>query len=197
MGTNKSRVHSSLDRLPKRLSRAIDSMYIDNKWPTDFQGPKSGKPRYVDIVEYCRQQGHQVHISSVGRHCRQLTAYYRMKEAGVTVRHAMQGHDEAQASATQKAGAEMLTAMIIKHLTAKEDFTAKELKQLSAAIGDCNHVVLAHEKYVKELARKQIKTDLQKVKGLHSRKQIDPETLKAIREQVYGIVDDHLGLKSR
>lgn len=172
-------------------------MYIDNKWPADYQGPKNGKPRYEDMVEYCRQRGFTVHMSSIGRHCRRLKVYNKMKEASLTVRQAMKGYDGAQASVTQKAGAELLTALIIEHLTAKETFTVKEWKQLSDAISDCNQVVLAHEKYIKELARKQIKTDLQKVKGLHSRKQIDPETLKTIREQVYGIADDHLGLKSR
>jgi len=195
MKSPKGRVHSSLDKLPRQLGQAIRRMYVDNEWPADFTGDVSGKPRYVDIVEYCRQRGCQVHISSVGRYCRQLSTLARMKEAGGLVRLAMKSRPNERASDTQRALAELLSAQIIDYLVSTEKLSSGDMKRIAAATKDCSQVAIAADKYIRE----QIKTDLDAAKKdiavIGRKKQIDAEALRVIREQVYGIIDKHLGLE--
>lgn len=63
----RERVHSSIDRLPLWLYKAIAGMLKDNKWPADFRDHWDGAPRYIDAVRYCKSKGHTVSLSAIGR----------------------------------------------------------------------------------------------------------------------------------
>ena len=196
MGSEKVRVHSSIDKLPKELVKAIQTMCVDNGWPDDFSGEKKGKPRYEDIVDYCQQKGHTVHVSSIGRYCRRLATYSHMKDTGQLVRSVMESIQDQNVSETQKAASELLTARIIERLVDSDQLKSKDICDLSRAAKDCNTIVIQAHKYIQQQVKERLERSTKKaannIQNIGNKKQIAPETLKAIKEQVYGILDDHL-----
>ena len=183
------RTHSSIDRLPKDLQETLRRMIIDNEYPYDFSGQTDGKPKYEDLVEYCRQQGHKVSLSAIGRFGRRLRTMARLKDAGVITREVMSDLTDEKASQTQKAVAEMITAVVIEFVSDKDNFGAKEIKDIARAVKDCTAIAIKSDQYTREQAKKKAEEADRKITEIAGKKEIDPETLKAIREQVYGIIE--------
>jgi uncharacterized protein DUF3486 len=195
MFKNSRRTHSTIDKLPRRLKTAVHKMFIDNIWPGDFQGEKAGKPKYSDIAAYVQQQGHAISVYAIGRYCRRLRTMARLKEAAELVRHVMEDADGVEVSETQKAVAELLTARIIELVTTKDKMGASDIRRIAEATKHCTHVAIAADKYIHEKVKKNIQKANANITKIGHEKQIAPEALKAIKEQVYGIIDDHLGIK--
>jgi len=157
------RKHRNIDKLPKGLVDTITSMAVDNIWPDDFKGEKAGRPRYKDMVSYVQQRGYSISVHAVGRFCRRLRTLAKMKNSAQLVKEAMQLPG------------------------------TKDLRDLARATRDCTQVAIAADKYIRERIQENIASASKQIGVIAKKKNIDPETLKAIREQVYGIVDDHLG----
>ncbi len=187
MSKDKRRTHSTIDLLPKELQRIITCMVVDNAWPSDWLGETKGKPTYDDIVEYCRLSGHTVSRSAIGRHAKQLRTLSRMKTMGLITREAMDNLTEEKTSQTQKAVAEMITAIIIETIADNDSFTAKDITNLAKAIKDCTAVAIQSDKYTRGQIEKKIEAAEKEVTEIGKRKKIAPETLQAIKEQIYGI----------
>ncbi len=182
------RTHSTIDKLPKGLRDTLTAMVVDGSWPSDWPGSHKGKPTYDDLVDYCLHCGHPVSHSAVGRWAMQLRAITRMKTAGLIAAETMSHMTDENAGRIQKAAAEMATALSLEFMTSHDDYSAKQLKEVSQAIRDCASISLKVDKYnreqVKAKAQKAAKNIEKKVAG---RKGIDAETMKIIREQIYGI----------
>lgn len=181
------RTHSSMDALPAGLRETITRMVTDGWWPEDLGDGREGKPTYDDIVEYIVLSGYSISRSAVGRWAKQLTALERMRTAAGIARTVMQDY-EANATETQKAAAEMMTARIIE-LTADETLKPKDISMISGAIRDCMTVSLKADQYIRQQIKEKIAAADKAVTAIARKKQIDPETLKMIREQIYGIVN--------
>ena len=191
--SNNRRTHSTIDKLPASLRDTLTRMIVDNVWPDDFPRQKgtdpvlTGKPRYEDLVTYSRQKGFVVSESAVGRFGMRMRMLARMKQAGVIVRDVMKNLNAEKASETQKAVAEMITAQTIEFISSQDDLSAKQIKEISQAMRDCTQVSINADKYIREQLNKKIEAADKKISAIAVKKKIDPETLKAIREQVYGI----------
>lgn len=183
------RRHRNIDKLPKDLVSTIVSMTVDNAWPEDFEGEKSGHPRYMDMVSYVQQKGHSISVYAIGRYCRRLRTYARMKDSGQLVRDVMKLPGKAKVSETQKAAAEMITAVILNHLVDQDGFDTKDIRSLARATRDCTQVVITADKYIRDRIQEKIASASKQIGVIAKKKKIGPETLKAIREQVYGILD--------
>ncbi len=184
----KRRVHSSIDKLPSSLKEALTRMLVDDFWPDDFVGVKDGKPKYDDLVAYCRQKGHTISESAMGRFGARMRTLATMKSAGVIVRDVMKDLNNENASATQKAVAEMITAQTIHFVANKDNLKAKEIKEVSQAMRDCAQISIKADTYIRDQLKVKAKAADKAITKIAGKKKIDPETLKAIREQVYGIV---------
>ena len=185
----KRRTHSSIDRLPKGIADGLRLMLVDDVWPDDFAGHPDGVPRYCDAVTYCRLRGFSISESAIGRYGKRMRMLARMKQAGVIVRDVMSDLRDDKASETQKAVAEMITAEIIELVSSKESLTAKEIMNVARAVKDCGAIGIEADKYIRKQVQRRAAEADKKIKEIGTKKKIDPETLKAIREQVYGIVD--------
>ncbi|MBW8017141.1 MAG: DUF3486 family protein [Planctomycetes bacterium] len=190
----KRRTHSTIDLLPKQLQEAIMLMVVDSVWPDDHKGARSGKPRYKDAASYIAQKGHNVSVYAVGRYARRLRHFARMKDAGQTVRDVMSNLNNEKASATQKATAELITAVIIDSLANGDEPTIEDLKNLAKAVKDCAWVSMKADEYIRQRIAERVEKADKNISLIGKKKRIDPETLKAIKEQVYGIIDDKLGI---
>jgi len=173
-------------------------MIVDNEWPADFpkraafgfKGEESeltGNPRYEDLVAYCQFKGHKISLSAIGRFGMRMRNFARMKNAGVIVRDVTKDLTAENASATQKAVAEIITAQIIE-AAVEEKLTSKEIMNLARAVKDCTIVSINADKYIREQLTVKVKAAEQKINEIGTKKNIDPEVLKKIREEVYGII---------
>lgn len=187
---SKRRTHSTIDKLPKPLRQTLTAMAVDNLWPDSFPriSDTPGTPTYDDMVAFCKHKGFDVSRSAVGRFAKQLQVFERMKTAGVIARDVMTGLTDEDATKTQKAAAEIITAQIID-LASSEDMSAKDIKNIATAIRDCTQVAMKADTYIREQTKEKVKKAEKQITAIAKKKKIDPETLKAIRQQVYGIID--------
>ena len=198
MSKDRRRTHSSIDRLPVGLREALTAMLVDNQWPDDFparqafgfKGKSSeqiGKPRYEDLVSYCRQKGYRVSLSAIGRFGMRMRTLARMKNAGVIVRDVMKDLTAEKASATQKAVSEIITAQVIE-FASENNLTAKEIQNIARAVKDCTHVSISADKYIRDQVKAKAARADKAISKLVKKKNLGPEVLKQIREEIYGIV---------
>jgi hypothetical protein len=177
--------------LPADLRSTLTAMVVDAQWPDDWPSDKlgetKGKPIYNDLVHYAGHKGHKLSLSAVGRWAKTLLVFERFKTTGAIAREICKGMSDEKASATQKAAAEIITAQVID-LASGEDLTSKQIREVATAIRDCTAVAMQADKYIRQQLDAKAKTADTAIAAIAKKKHIDPETLKAIREQVYGIV---------
>lgn len=182
----KRRTHSSIDTLPQGLRDTLTAMIVDGQWPIERHGG-AGKPTYDDVVQYCTTRGYAVSRSAVGRWAKGLLAFERMRSAAGIARKVMGDLTAEAATETQKAAAEIMTAQIIE-LISGEDLTAKEMHLVSKAISDCTNVAHKADQYIRSQVAQKAKAAEQQIEQIAAQKKLDPETLRQIKEQIYGIV---------
>ena len=186
------RVHTSIDLLPENLRDELFSMIVDGDWPDDWPAEKlgetKGKPIYNDLVLYAGHKGHKISLSAVGRWAKPLHGYETLRIACESARVATKDMTAETASENQKAAAEMITAHMINLMTSEDSLTTKQAQEVSKAIKDCTAVALQSDQYIRQQLDAKAKTADATVTAIVKKKRIDPETLKLIREQIYGIV---------
>jgi hypothetical protein len=187
------RTHSTIDQLPADLRETITRMVVDSQWPDDYtpaddaDAANNGKPRYVDIVAYCLDKGWPVSLSSLGRWAKGLQAFERMRTAAGLAKQIMADVKDENASESHKAAAEIITAQIID-LAAKEDLSPKDIAMIASAVRANAETVMRADRYQRDRVADKAKQADAAIQTIAAKKKIDPETLKAIQEQIYGIV---------
>lgn len=190
------RTHCTIDQLDAELRETITRMVVDAEWPKDFPWEKSDiepalygktKPRYLDIVLYCAVRGQPVSLSAMGRWAKGLQAFERMRTAAGLAKQIMADVKDENVSVSQKAAAEIITAQVID-LASQEDLSPADMKRVANTIRDCAAVSIASDKYVREQLKAKTDAAVKNVTEIAKKKNIDPETLRIIREQIYGIV---------
>ena len=195
---SKRRTHSVIDKLPDSLRDALTRMIVDNEWPDDFPKEKmpgfgtgekdlQGNPRYIDCVTYCEHKGHKVSESAIGRFGARLRTIARMKQAGVITREVMSDLNNEKASQTQKAVAEMITAITIEFVSSHDNFGAKEIKDVAKAMKDCTAIAINADKYIRQQIEAKVKSAAESTKEKLTRAGID-------RKMIQEIIDEHLGV---
>jgi len=182
------RTHSTIDTLPADLRDTLTRMVVDGQWPPDYDTDRAGKPRYEDLAAYCLQQGYTISESAIGRWAQPLLVLSMMKQKGTIVRNVMATLGDQTASETQKAAVELITAQAIEVILAQDTLTPKQISELAKTFKDCAYVSITADKYIHEQISAKAKAADQQITAIADKKKIDPETLKIIREQVYGIV---------
>lgn len=185
---SKRRSHSSIDNLPSRLQDVCRRMVVDGLWPPDCPRVCEGRPTYDHIVEYCSFNGHSISRSAVGRWAKGLRAIERMATAGLIARQTMANMTGEDAPKTQKAAAEMMTALLLDFMVSDDDYSSKQLKEISQAIRDCAQVSINADKYIRTQIAEKVKEADSRITKIVAKKKIDPDVLKQIREEVYGII---------
>ena len=165
-------------------------MLVDNEWPDDSgeAAAVTGTPRYEDVVSYCKFKGFVVSESAVGRFGMRMRTLSRMKQAGVITREIMADLTNEKASQTQKACAEMITAVAIEFVAGHEDLNSKQISDVAKAMKDCTAIAINADKYIRDQITKKAESATKAIDAIGVKKKLDPETLRMIREQVYGII---------
>lgn len=191
------RTHSTIDKLPESLRDVLTRMLVDNEWPDDFPRDKSfgfkgktaeltGRPRYEDLVTYCKYKGFKVSLSAIGRFGMRMRTLARMKNAGVIARDVMKDLTAEKASATQKAAAEIITAQIIE-FASENNLTAKEIQNVARAVKDSVYVSINADKYIREQLTKKVEAVAKSTKKKLTKAGVN-------RKLIQEIIDEHLGV---
>jgi len=191
------RTHSSIDSFPSALRDSLTRMIVDNEWPADFpkkaafgfKGEESeltGNPRYEDLVTYSKFKGHNISLSAVGRFGMRMRNFARMKNAGVIVSDVTKDLTAENASATQKAVAEIITAQIIE-AAVEDKLTSKEIMNLARAVKDCTLVSINADKYIREQLAVKIRAAAESTRTKLGNAGVD-------RKLIQEIIDEHLGV---
>ncbi|MBW2561090.1 MAG: DUF3486 family protein [Deltaproteobacteria bacterium] len=180
------RTHSVIDRLPQDLRAALMRMVVDNAWPHDWLGPTDGKPTYDDMVLYCSTQGYVTSRSAIARWAKRMQVYERMKTAGTIAREVMEGLSDENATRTQKAAAEIITAQIIE-LASAEDMGAKDIRNIATAVRDCTAVSMKADTYIRERVKKKAETAAKSTAKKLKKAGVN-------RRLIQEIIDEHLGV---
>ncbi len=194
----KRRAHSSIDRLPAKLRETLTHMIVDNEWPDDFPKAKAlgfggedkdidGKPRYADLVTYCEHKGHTVSESAIGRWAIGLRIMARFKQAGLITRQIMSDLTNEKASQTQKAVAEMITAVAIEFIGGHEDFDADQIRDVAKAMKDCTAIAINSDRYVREQLKAKVKKTASSIKDKLSAAGVNKKVQKVIDDLLLGI----------
>lgn len=163
-------------------------MIVDHEWPADWVGKQDGHPHYEDCALYCVAQGLAVSKSAIGRWAKGLRVIEIMKTAGLIVRETMGNMTGEDAPKTQKGAAQMMTALTLDFMVTHEDLSAKEMKDVAQTIRDCAQVAINSDKYIRNQLSEKADAAVEKVVELGKKQNLDPKTLKMIREEIYGIV---------
>ena len=183
----KRRSHSTIDKLPAGLRNILTAMLIDDLWPDDFIGERQGKPRYEDLASYCRQKGFVVSGSAVGRFGMQMRALSKMKNAGLIARNTMAGLTAEDAPKTQKAAAEMATALALEFMVSHDSYSAKQIKEISQAVRDCAQISIKADQYIREQLGKKLQASAKSTKAKLTKAGVN-------RKLIQEIIDEHLGV---
>jgi len=182
------RTHSTIDSLPADIRAVITAMVVDAVWPEGCNPVDSGgKPTYEDIVLYLASKELSVSRSAIGRWAKGLRVFERMRTAAGLAKQIMADVRDEDASAAQKAAAEIITAQIID-MASSEDLKPKDISMIAGAVRDCSNVAMAADKYRRQQIKSKAEAADKTITEIAKKKKLDPETLKIIREQVYGIV---------
>ncbi len=185
---SKRRTHSTVDRLPPQLRESLLRMVVDAQCPPDFTLAAEGKPTYDDMVAYCVSQGYTASRSALARWAKEMLAFERIRSASGIVSSVMSGLSGENATKTQKAAADMITALALDFMTSNDDFSSKQLKEVAQCIRDAGQVVIKSEQYQSDRMKQKAAEADKAITAIAGKKKISAEALKQIREQVYGIV---------
>ena len=162
-------------------------MIVDNEWPDDWTGSTEGIPRYEDLATYAALKGHDISISAIGRFGMRMRTLARMKQAGVITREIMADLNDEKASQTQKAVAEMITAVTIEFVSDQENFEADQIRDVAKAMKDCTAIAIASDKHVRTQIEAKAQTAAEHTKSKLTEAGVD-------RKLIQEVIDEHLGV---
>ena len=81
----------------------------------------------------------------------------------------------------------MITAVCIEFVSGSETLDAKEIQKVAQAMRDCTAIAINSDKYIREQIKKKAADADKEITKIGKKTKLDPETLKMIREQIYGI----------
>ncbi len=183
----KRRTHSSIDKLPADLRDAVTRMIVDFEWPVDCKCMNNGKPTYENVADYCKQKGFAISESAIGRYGMRMRTISLMKQAGVIARETMGNMTAEDAPKTQKAAAEMATALILEFMASNDNYTSKQIKEISQAIRDCAQVSIKADQYIRQQITKKVEAAADSTKEKLTKAGVD-------RKLIQAIIDEHLGV---
>lgn len=161
-------------------------MVVDNEWPAGFSGGE-GAPRYEDCCEWLRSRGQTISLSALGRWAVKMRLMARLRQSSELVRTVMADLTAENAAQTQKAAAEMITAITIDFAAQNESWNASDIRQVARAMRDCGAIAIQADEYVRGQVQKKVAA---------ANASAEQKLVKAglSRKQIQEIIDEYLGI---
>lgn len=174
--SRRRRKHFKVDSLPPELVEAINKKLVDG-WT------------YRELADWLNQQGQPVSKSAVGRYGRDFLARLEaLKATQMKARAIVEAAPDAPATELSEAANQLATQLIIETLLQVDDLTGARITDLLKVLPHLEKAGVARERLKLEY-RQKVDRAVQAIEETAKQKGLDPETLRIIKEQIYGIVD--------
>ncbi len=169
------RKHSKITLLPAEIRQAVEEKL------------ESGET-YQNIAAWIKRMGHDVSYGSVGRYGQDFFARLdRLKEVREQVKSIIEGAQGKTTFEMTEAAAQVAIQKILETLMDAERVEGESLTGLMIALSKLEQSGVAREKLKIELKQRADRA-VENIGQAAKQKGLDEETLRIIKEQVYGIV---------
>lgn len=170
------RKHSKINReLPAELVVEINAKLVEGH-------------TYQEIADWLSQMGHQVSKSAVGRYGKDfLTRLERLKQVREQARAIIEDSGDRPATEMHEAANELAVQLIMETLMQVENLEGEKISELLKALAQLERSAVSRENLKLEYQKK-VQQAVSKIEQTAQEKGLDEETLRIIKEQVYGIV---------
>jgi hypothetical protein len=176
MGGPKGRNHSRItDDLPEEIRREVDRLLMEESLT------------YDDIAAFLAEKGYDISRSAIGRYGKGFMNHVRRLRI-IEDKSRTLVSDAGDGMILEEAAAKMFSQQIIE-LLMEEGFEVKALPRIISDFAKLQTSSALRERMKSEIAKKADKAlENIEAKAGAGRKHLDPETLKIIKEEIYGIV---------
>jgi len=173
LGRSKSR----LLKLPKEILAQVNEMLVE---------VGEGRKTYEEIAEWVKGQGHQTSTSGIYRYAKHFFALEKVRFVGEQAKTIIEaaGQDPLKIEeATSKLGAVVMMEVLQEAMQGDRI----DVKHIGRLIGDFAR--LQKSSVDRERLKKSVMENIeQATEKVARKKKLDPETLRIIREEVYGLI---------
>jgi len=174
---SKRRGRSKLLSFPKEVLARVNEMLVE---------VGEGRKTYQEIADWLAQTGHETSVSAVGRYAKYFFALQKVKFVGEQAKTIIEaaGEDPLKIEeATAKLGAVVMMEVFQEAMQGDRI----DVKHIGKLMGDFARLQMS------SVARERVKTTVldtigKAVEKAAKKKHLDPETLRVIREEVYGLL---------
>lgn len=176
MGKMTKRSHSKVAKLPEEIRAAVDRKIMEGV-------------EYQEIADYINRMGTSVSRSSVNRYGQKFMAKMeRLRLAREQAKIVVEGAKDGPALETVEAANQMAVQIILERLIEMDDIKEAKSTDVLKALALLERSATNRERLKLEAKRKAGEA----IKNIESaatagRRNLDPETLAFIKEQIYGI----------
>ena len=169
--TDQNRSHGKIEKLPEPLKREVEQKLLDGE-------------TYENISEYLKEQGEDVHYSSVGRYGRKfLKRFESVRIATEVAKLRAEEHVDRPTTELHDAN-NLLASQLIMEALVDDEMDAKERNQMAKSIATLQRAQVSNEKLKLE-ARKEkgavhVAMDLLKDKVFSEIAQSHPDIAQAL-----------------
>lgn len=168
------RRHSKVQKLPPEVVAAVNRLLVDGF-------------TYDQVVEFLNKQGHDVSRSSVGRYGQHfLQKLERLKLAREQAKAIVTEMDGTPATEMHEAANQLAVNLIMDTLMQIDDLQGAKVTELLKALAHLERSAVGRERLKAELHQKAQKV-AKDVEERAAAAGLDPDTIRYIREQIYGL----------
>lgn len=176
MGGPKGRNHSRItDDLPEEIRREVDRLLMEESLT------------YDDIAAFLTEKGYDISRSAIGRYGKGFMNHVRRLRI-IEDKSRTLVSDAGDGMILEEAAAKMFSQQIIE-LLMEDGFEVKALPRIISDFAKLQTSSALRERMKNEISKKAEKAVDRIAAALGGKKKaLDPETLKVIKEEIYGIV---------
>lgn len=175
MGGKKTRRHFAVeDRLPEDVRAQVDRLLIESA-------------TYDEVAAFLAELGYDISRSAIGRYGKEFLAVYQRLRMIEDQSRALVS-EAGEGLVLEEAAAKLFAQQIVEGLANKE-IDVKRLPRLVSDFAKLQSSAVQRERFKKDIAKKTVAA-VEKIEKRSSAggASLSPETLRIIKEEVYGIV---------
>ena len=173
MGGPKTRKHFAVeDRLPQGIKAQVDRLLIEGA-------------TYKEVADFLTKSGHDISHSALGRYGKNFLEAYRAVRMLEDQAQALKS-EAGEGLVLEEAASKLFAQKIVEGLTTKK-LALKNLPGMLGAFAKLQSSSVQRERLKADLSAK-AKKAVENIEKKTRKKNMDPETKRIIREEIYGIV---------
>ncbi|MDR3561893.1 MAG: DUF3486 family protein [Negativicutes bacterium] len=143
---------------------------------------------YQEIADYLNQSGHEISKSSIGRYGKEfLSRMERLKIVKEQAKTIVSENKDGPATEMAEAANQLAIQLIMENLLTVDDLNGAKITEVLKALALLERSGVQREKLKMDFKQK-IDSAVKQIEKTAEQRGLDADTLRIIKEQVYGIV---------